>query len=495
MKNLLFSTALLVCFLLDNQKSFSQATPATTPTTTPTPTPAATPAPPKPVDHSYKPLTLKLNEDGSKYVRFIMWHQMWASFTQNNPGTVDVNGKDLTDKSSFDVAIRRSRVLMYSQISPRFLILTHWGINNQSFINGGASAGANLTSAGVSNAGKRPQLYIHDAWTEFAVQPTKLHVGMGLHYWNGVSRLSSNSTLNFMTMDAPIFNWFNIEATDQFARQFGIYAKGQVGKLDYRFSINKPFVNGTATSALAAAAAGKEVSVNTPSEKTAIQGYANYMIWDKEANVLPFFVGSYLGAKKVLNIGAGFYSQPQAMATRISGVSDSIRLHNENVFGADIFLDMPTRKGKGDCINVLLTYYNMDFGPRYLRNIGILNEHAGVAAVKSGSTADSWSGGGNAQPTIGTGSIFYTQVGYAAPKNKLGHQFMPYATMTYKKFDRLAAASTQVGLGLNWFITGHNAKITAEYASRPVYKANVTSGAIERNGSKGQFSVQMHIFL
>jgi hypothetical protein len=491
MKNLIFSTVFSMCFLLGNHKSFSQVT--TPPATTPPP--VATPAPPKPVDHSYKPLTLKLNEDGSKYVRFIMWHQMWATYTDNNPGTLDVNGKDLTGASTFDVAIRRSRILMYAQVSPRFLILTHFGINNQSFINGGANGGANLTSAGVSNAGKRPQLYIHDAWTEFAVQPTKLHVGMGLHYWNGVSRLSSNSTLNFMTMDAPIFNWFNIEATDQFARQFGIYAKGQLGRLDYRVSVNKPFVNGTPISALAAAAAGKEVSVNTPSEKTAIQGYANYMIWDKEANVLPYFVGSYLGAKKVLNIGAGFYAHPEAMATRISGVTDSIRLHNETVFGADIFLDMPTRKGKGDCINVLLTYYNMDFGPRYLRNVGILNEHTTVAAAKADATANSWSGGGNAQPTIGTGSIFYAQVGYAAPKNKLGHQFMPYATMTHKKFDRLAAPSTQFGLGLNWFITGHNAKITAEYATRPVYKSNFTTGAIEPNGIKGQYSLQMHIFL
>jgi hypothetical protein len=487
------AVALLLCTCLIGQSTvFGQAT--TTPAATPAVAPAAAPAP-KPVDHSYKPLTLKLNEDGSKYVRFIMWHQMWASFTQNNPGTVDVNGNDLTGKSSFDVAIRRSRILMYSQISPRFLILTHFGINNQSFINGGANGGSNLTSAGVSNAGKRPQLYIHDAWTEFAVQPTKLHVGMGLHYWNGVSRLTSNSTLNFMTMDAPIFNWANIEATDQFARQFGIYAKGQLGKLDYRFSVNKPFVNGTATSALAAAAAGKEVSVNTPTEKAAIQGYANYMFWDKEANVLPYFVGSYLGAKKVLNFGAGFYSHPEAMATRVSGVNDSIRRHNETVFGADVFLDMPTRKGKGDCINVLLTYYNMNFGPRYLRNLGILNEHAGVLPVKTGTTADSWSGGGNAQPTIGTGNILYAQVGYAAPKNKSGHQWMPYATMTYKKFERLADPSMQMGLGVNWFITGHNAKITAEYATRPVYKSNVTSGAIERNGSKGQFTMQMHIFL
>ena len=51
-----------------------------------------------------------------------------------------------------------------------------------------------------------------------------------------------------------------------------------------------------------------------------------------------------------------------------------------------------------------------------------------------------------------------------------------------------------MGMGIHWFITGHNAKITAEYATRPVYKSNITTGAIERNGSKGQFNVQMHIF-
>jgi hypothetical protein len=459
-------------------------------------TPAAQPAPaPKPVDHSYKPMTLKISEDGSKFIRLITWHQVWTTFTQNNPGTLDVNGKDIGGKTSFDVAMRRSRFLIQAQVSPRFMILTHWGINNQSFINGGAGNHTAGVTPSVSNQGKKPQLYIHDAWTEFAVQPGKLHIGGGLHYWNGVSRLSSNSTLNFMTMDAPIFNWFNIEATDQFARQYGLYAKGQLGKLDYRLSINKPFINGTAASALTAAASGKEVAVNTFSEKPAFQGYADYMIWDKESNVLPFFVGSYLGTKKVFNIGAGFYSQGEATATRITGVTDSIRRHNEMVFGADVFIDMPTRKGKGDCLNFLLTYYNMDFGPRYIRNVGILNEHATAAAATDGKTADSWSGGGNLQPTIGTGSIIYAQLGYAFPKNKTGHQWMPYATFTHKKFDRLADPSNQMGLGVNWFITGHNAKITAEYATRPVYKLNSTSGAIENNGSKGQMTIQMHVFL
>jgi hypothetical protein len=452
--------------------------------------PAAQPAPAPAIDHSYKPMTLKLNESGSKYIRFLTWHQVWTSFTENNPGTTDVNGNDISGKYTFDVAMRRSRFLVYSQVSPRFLILSHWGINNQSFINGGAGAGSNVTSAGASNAAKRPQLYIHDAWTEFAVEPGKLHIGAGLHYWNGVSRLSNNSTLNFMTMDAPIFNWYNIEATDQFARQYGIYAKGQLGKLDYRVSLNKPFVNGTAGTAMAVGAEGTHISANALNEKTAIQGYFKYMLWDKESNMLPFEVGTYLGTKKVLNIGVGFYSHPEAMASRYKRTAGDtvVTKYNETILGADVFLDMPLDKAKGTAVNFLLTYYNMDFGPRYLRNIGILNEHTNPVA-----TATSWAGAGNTQPTIGTGNIIYAQAGYLLPKLKSGHQVMPYATYTYKDFERIGKSSGQFGLGVNYFVNGHFAKITAEYATRPLYK--LTNNVIERNGSAGQFTIQTHIFL
>ncbi len=32
---------------------------------------------PKPeIDHSYKPLKVEFNEEGSKYLRFLMWHQL-----------------------------------------------------------------------------------------------------------------------------------------------------------------------------------------------------------------------------------------------------------------------------------------------------------------------------------------------------------------------------------------------------------------------------------
>ena len=455
----------------------------------------ATPPPPKPVDHSYKPLTLKLNDDGSKYVRFIMWHQFWATATQNNPDTRDiqgnlVDGSDNADKGwSTDLALRRSRFLAYAQISPRAMILTHWGINNQSFIGGATAPNGPNTAAGTAgapfNQGKKPQLFIHDAWTEYEVKKDKLYLGAGLIYWNGISRLTSNSTLNFMTLDAPIFNWPTIETTDQFARQFGFYAKGQLGRLDYRLSLNKPFATGSTPLAVAK----NGVAVNVVNENWATAGYVNWMFWDKESNKLPFYVGSYLGAKKVLNLGVGFYNHPGASLYKTAEARDSVYQSNTAI-GADVFLDMPINKAKGTALSVLATYYNYNFGKNYIRNLGILNLHS------SGATANSWAGAGNAQPTIGTGGIFYVQAGYQLPKLKNGTAFMPYVTLTHKDFERLADPSTQYGLGLNYFVTGHNAKITLEYQTRPIYQLNAAnSNAIERTGYRGEVILQTHIFL
>lgn len=443
------------------------------------------------IDHSYKPMTLKLDDKGSKFIRFITWHQFWLSHTANNPGTLDINGND--QKSSPDFGIRRSRFLVHAQISPRFLILSHWGINNQIFDNGGATAVTNFTGVATtpSNAGKKPQLFIHDAWTEYTVVPEKLSIGGGLHYWNGVSRSSSASTLTFMTMDAPIFNWHNIETTDQFARQFGIYAKGYLGKLDYRVAINKPFSFGLANNNTAIKSTTQ--ANNILNENWATQGYLSYNFWDKENNTLPFYAGSYLGAKKVFNIGAGWYNHAGATGKRVSATDSSIATYTQTNLGVDVFLDMPLNKSKGTAISAYSVFYNNNYGPNYLRNVGIMNQHGNVRPISADSNS-SWAGGGNAQPTLGTGNIWYTQAGYLFPKNKKGAAVMPYVAYTYKDLERIGTPSSQVDLGVNYFITGHQAKITGQYSTRPVYKTNA-DGTIGANGSKGQFIVQSHIFL
>lgn len=53
--------------------------------------------------------------------------------------------------------------------------------------------------------------------------------------------MTMGSTLNFLTVDSPIFTWPLIDNSDQFARQLRMFAKGKYGKLEYRFSLNKPF--------------------------------------------------------------------------------------------------------------------------------------------------------------------------------------------------------------------------------------------------------------
>lgn len=414
------------------------------------------------IDHSYKPLKLKLNEDGSKYVRLIMWHQFWATATSNNPGTTDINGE--AKESTLNFGLRRSRFLAFAQVSPRFLILTHWGINNQNFDRGGIAGG------------KKPQLYMHDAWTEFAAVPKKLHIGAGLHYWNGISRLTNASTLNMLTLDAPIFNWANIELTDQFARQFGVYAKGALGKLHYQVAVNKPFAAGIASGTIEGVSNAN--AVNTLNDNAAFTGYFDYQIFDQESQTLPYRVGTYMGGKKVLNIGAGFYTHPEATVSTTS--NGNPELNNINLLGIDVFANLPINKDQGTAFTGYAVFYNYDFGPNYIRNIGIMN-------VANGGT--SFAGAGNRQPTIGTGTIFYTQLGYALPKGSKG-QVQPFAAFTAKSFEALNEGSTQFDLGMNYFLNGHNAKISVQYSTRPIYTV-----AGDRDGSGGELILQTHIFL
>jgi hypothetical protein len=78
------------------------------------------------------------------------------------------------------------------------MIVTHFGINNQTFTNGGA---AGSSGTGGYGAGKN-QRFFHDAWNEYALvlperQNFSLTMGGGLHYYMGLSRATMASTLNF----------------------------------------------------------------------------------------------------------------------------------------------------------------------------------------------------------------------------------------------------------------------------------------------------------
>lgn len=430
-------------------------------------------------------LKFKINEEGSKYMRFIAWNQIWLRSQELNPGSMIA---DAPSTSNTDIGSRRLRILAYAQISPRYMIVTHIGINNQTFTNGGAAGTANTGGYG---AGKKPGLFFHDAWNEYAVvlpqegKKFSMSIGGGLHYYMGLSRMTMGSTLNFLTIDAPIFNWPLIENSDQFARQVGIFTKGKYNKLEYRFSLNKPYATNLTPTNVTDINNATAVD-NNGNAKWSKAGYVEYQFFDSESNFLPFKVGSYLGTKKMLNIGAGFYNAPESTRTLVNGVTDK---HDINLFAFDIFADLPIGdKTKKMALTAYSVYYDYDLGPNYLRNIGIMNT---AISDPNFSGTRPISGVGNSQPMIGSGSIWYTQAGVLLPnKNeKPKIRIQPFAAYTHKNFDALDKASGQFDIGSNFFLDGHHAKITTQYSTRPVYTSKTDVQ------SKGELLVQLQIYL
>lgn len=393
-------------------------------------------------DHSYKPLTLKLSEDGKKYVRFIMWHQIWL--TTNN---LDADGAQLQITPS----LRRSRFLAFAQVSPRFLILTHFGLNSLT--------PNNLTSLGSN--GDSPQMFLHDAWGEYKLHKS-LYVGAGLHYWKGMTRLANQSTLNFMTLDQsrPFVAWHSLGITDQFARHLGVYAKGQKGKFDYRIAMNNPLRNnigagkdyGTKNTGLTYGGAATPDKDGKATGSMLVEGYFRFNFWDKESTKLPFQVGTYMGKKKIFGIGAGFYAHP-------NGMVDSLGEHSSvNHFAVDAFLDMPTTEGKG-AINAYLAFQAFNYGENYVSRWG------------------------------GTGTSIYGQVGYYIASAKT----MPYIAFQNNNFEGLDDPISALDIGVNYFINGHNAKVTLEYHR---IKGDVREAAIATgDDALSQIRLQLHFFL
>lgn len=430
-------------------------------------------------------LKIKINEDGSKYLRVISWAQVWSRYNYNNEGTTRQGAEQ---EATFDVGLRRARMLFLSQISSRFLILAHFGINNQNA----------LSNSNANNAGNtwKPGIFFHDMWTEFLVtkgkmksgSPYELSIGAGLHYWNGISRSTNASTLNFLTLDAPIVNWATIDAADEFARMMGIYAKGKLDKLDYRMAVNMPF---SRQAAIAQGSSAGKSGFNRRNNSVNFQGYFNYQFLDQESNLLPFAVGSYLGTKKVLNIGAGFEQGLDAIVSYNSPTDSAVQ--DMSLFSADVFLDLPL-SAKKDAITAYAAYYNYNFGENYVRNVGIMNMADGFTGANG---ATNRSGFGNSYPTIGTGEAIHAQVGYLLPKGKSSLRIQPYGNITLQNWygvknldGTMKGWFANGNIGCNWLLEGHHAKITTDVGLRPDFNNAASEAKI-----RPCFTVQTMIYL
>ena len=415
-------------------------------------------------------LRLKLNEDGSHYLKFTVLGQLWFRYNESNPGTTVLKEPST---ETFDIGIRRLRFQFFGQLSDHAFFYIHFGQDN------------------FNNLAQRKFTpFIQDALGEYKVKKGSevLIFGGGLTIASGLCRFTQPQLPNIMSMDIPLFTSPTFDLTDQAGRKLSMYTRGQVGKLDYRIIMSHPFPVTTSGTSL------PPVGVNS---NFAQQGnhkqYQGLFIWnffDREPHIVPFMPGTYYGKKKVLNLESGFITQKKATWSSTNN-GQTIDYHSLNCWSVAMFYDAPINKEKGTALNAYAGYFNTEYGPGYMRYVGAMNPADGLE-----STSYFPGSQGNAFPMYGTGHVFYSQVGYLLKKDLLGKgktTLMPYATIQTAEYDRLDKQMTVFNLGVNWFIKGNTSKISFDYQNRPVYSL-AGNNLIRSSSRKGQFVMQYQFF-
>jgi hypothetical protein len=343
-----------------------------------------------------------------------------------------------------------------------------------------------------SLSARKQGLFLHDAAAEIKVYKQFIDIGFGLNGWNGTSRFSSSAISSILCMDLPVIHETTNDVTDQFGRKFGIYAKGKIFQFDYRFSVSKPFPVQSSINKVDEMKAGEihQAYFSKRPQQMNSAGYLFYQFFDKESNHLPYMTGSYLGAKKILNLGTGFQFQKDAMWYR-NELLDTISAPLQQ-FGIDLFYDSYLSKTKGNAISAYAAFLNYYFGPNYIRNVGVMNVANGVNEWAS------FNGTGNSVPLIGTGSVVYAQVGYKFKNNLLKSwgTIQPYASASYSKYQKMSSPVQIYSVGINWLMLNNQSKLSIDYQSRPVFSYDGMGHVIEDKASRrGQVVLQYQIFI
>lgn len=410
---------------------------------------------------------LNLNEEGTRFVQLNMVGQAWVRYDQNNPGST-IFGK--AEDHTFDIGLRRWRMTLMAKPFERVFIYTQFGVNNFS-----------------SSSKQFGGFFIHDAFAEYAVHPKGLSIGAGLSGWSGLSRFASPSVGTIMPLDAPLYQQVTNGVNDQFLRKLSVHFKGKINKLDYRMAVTKPLAVQNAVSAVHPLDSNS-ADFSTEPSTVQLQGYFNWQFFDQESNMIPYTVGTYLGKKKVLNLGGGFIWQPNAM-WKLAHATDTLRT-DMKLFAIDVFYDAPLNAETHSAITVYAAYHYLDLGYHYVRNLGVMN-------VANGTNANgTLSGAGNAFPMVGTGSTMYAQLGYKFKDGLFAKTatMQPYATAQVSLFDAFKSPMVMFEGGVNIFTNGtHASKVSIGLQNRPIFERDATTGDAHQTTRRNMVVMQYQI--
>ena len=410
------------------------------------------------------------SKDSSHYIALNMTAQFWVRNTQTNPFTT-VQGTPQSNTTDF--SLRRIRFVFSGALADRVNFFVQFGQNSMNYL-----------------SARKAGSFFHDVMADYAVVKKHLYVGAGLIGWDGPSRFSNVSTASILVLDPPVYQEVTSDTYDQNVRRLGVYFKGKLGKLDYRVAVGKPFVIQTASgSGIEPINANAAFSTLPPSLNP--QGYFMYQFLDQESNFGSGLAGSYLGKKRIFNIGAGFNYQKNAMFRYSNVAAKDTVSENMKLFAMDVFYDVPLNKETGTAYSLYACYSNYNYGTNFIRVSGADNPANGSSNTTNSFTKSNF---GNAFPVIGTGNVEYIQTAYKFKDKLLGNQgtLQPYFDMQYANYERLSDPMYVFDIGVNWLIYGNNSKVTLNYQNRPYFAADAT-GALIQHSRFGEWVLQYQV--
>ncbi|RPI50111.1 MAG: porin, partial [Deltaproteobacteria bacterium] len=299
-----------------------------------------------------------------------------------------------------DFMARRFYLYLKGDITPYFSFFTHIAADRV------GQEGLDSPSLGLGSG-----IAFRDLWITF--KPSEaLKVQAGRMYVPLTRNYGTTSTKCMLTTDLPFLQGGvrgNIFYAQKVGRDDGVTIWGNPldGLLQYRFMVSEGVEND-----------------NNPDDNLRFAGRVAVSLLEPEKDW--FNMGTYLGKKKVLSLGFGYDTQNDLI---LNGLEDQDNL----VWTADVFFDHPIGEG---AITVEAAYID-------IHNCTQTHNFSELAA---GDDAKNW----------------YIQSGYLLPGKVGPGRFQPY--IKYEAVDVDDKDDTEfMGAGLNYFVKGHNAKISLDY--------------------------------
>jgi len=395
----------------------------------------------------------KSNLIGNDRIQFGVYGQFWLRYTDLNPGT-QIRGEATNQVT--DISIRRLRIAAKAKISNEVYFFLSLGGNNYNQRND-----------------KQSPIGLLDLYAEY--RPSEvLQIGFGKSSWQGLSRWNIRSAKTQLSLDSPLFIFTTLNKSDDLGRSFGAWIKGQWKKWDYRLVANQPYFIELA----------KENGVDFATDKPQVKwsSYLKYQFFEIESNHTAYSTGTYLHKKRVMNLGAGFMFQKDAMQNSVNGVTQEY--YNMRHLAVDFFFNAPLSIESKQSITAFLGYYNYNFGPNYYRNIAADN----IATGENDQV--SFNGPGNGFPMLGTGETLYSQFGYSFPFKS--YFLQPNIAIQLSDWDILQDYMLTYDLGVNLYLNGQNNKLSLGIQFRPIFYENQPE-IIQKSEYKGMAVLQYQI--